>query len=85
MALSQASALTLTALIGHDSVFMTKTAGEIWVHVADLKPKEGNFAFSANWFGCYTWDPVNNIFYASAMGNPVYKLELGESTKPFHI
>jgi len=64
---------------------MTKTAGEIWVHVADLKPKEGNFAFSANWFGCYTWDPVNNIFYASAMGNPVYKLELGESTKPFHI
>ena len=71
-------------VIGNDGAFMTKTAGETWTHVADLKPKEGNFGFSANWFGCYAWDPVNNILYASAMGNPVYKLELGDPTKSPH-
>ena len=47
-----------------------------WKQVANLKPKEGGFVFTPNWFGCYAWDPVNNILYASAMGNPVYKLEL---------
>jgi hypothetical protein len=66
-------------IIGSDGIFMTKTAGESWMHVADLKTKEGNFAFSPNWFGCYAWDPVNNILYASAMGNPVYRMELGKS------
>ena len=67
-------------IMGSDGIFMTKTAGESWTHVADLKTKEGNFAFSPNWFGCYAWDPVNNILYASAMGNPVYKMELEKST-----
>ncbi|HZR17369.1 MAG TPA: hypothetical protein VFE51_08580 [Verrucomicrobiae bacterium] len=38
-------------VIGKDGVFKTETAGESWRQVADLKPKEGNFAFSANWFG----------------------------------
>ncbi len=68
-------------VIGNDGVFTTKTGGEIWTHVAGTKPKEGNYVFSANWFGSYAWDPVNNILYASAMGNPVYKLELGKSTE----
>jgi photosystem II stability/assembly factor-like uncharacterized protein len=68
-------------VIGNDGVFMTKTAGETWTHVAGLKPKEGNYVFSPNWFGCYAWDSRNNILYASAMGNPVYKLELGRSTE----
>ena len=66
-------------VIGRGGIFMTKTAGESWMHVADPKPKEGNFVFSPNWFGCYAWDPVNNILYASAMGNPLYKLEVGRS------
>ena len=43
---------------------------------ARLKPKEGGFVFTPNWFGCYAWDPLKNILYASSMGNPVYKLEL---------
>jgi photosystem II stability/assembly factor-like uncharacterized protein len=68
-------------VIGSDGIFMTKTAGETWTHVAGLKSKEGNYVFSSNWFGCYAWDPVNNILYTSSMGNPVYKLELGKSAK----
>jgi len=63
-------------VIGKDGVFLTKNAGDTWKQVASLKPKEGGFVFSPNWFGCYAWDPVNNILYASAMGNPVYQLEL---------
>lgn len=63
-------------VIGKDGVLMTKNAGETWKPMAGLKPKEGGFAFTPNWFGCYAWDPVNNILYASAMGNPVYKQEL---------
>jgi photosystem II stability/assembly factor-like uncharacterized protein len=63
-------------VIGKDGVFQTKNAGEAWKQVASLKPKGGGFVFTANWFGCYAWDPVNNILYASAMGNPAYKIEL---------
>ena len=63
-------------VIGKDGVFTTKDAGETWTHAASLKPKESGFVFSPNWFGCYAWDPVNNILYASAMGNPVFKLDL---------
>lgn len=63
-------------VVGKDGVFMTKSAGETWKQVASLKPKEGGFVFTPNWFGCYAWDPVNNILYASSMGNPVYKMEL---------
>jgi photosystem II stability/assembly factor-like uncharacterized protein len=63
-------------VIGKDGVLMTKNAGETWKLAAGLKPKEGGFVFSPNWFGCYAWDPVSNILYASSMGNPVYKIEL---------
>jgi hypothetical protein len=63
-------------VIGKDGIFMTRNAGETWKQVANLKPKEGGFVFTPNWFGCYAWDPVNNILYASSMGNPVFKMEL---------
>ncbi len=62
-------------VIGNDGVFETKNAGETWTRLASLKPKEGGFVFSPNWFGCYAWDPVNRLLYASAMGNPVYKIK----------
>jgi photosystem II stability/assembly factor-like uncharacterized protein len=66
-------------IIGNDGVFITGNAGETWRRAAGLKPKEGNYVFSPNWFGCYAWDPVNHSLYASAMGNPVYRIQLGES------
>ena len=63
-------------VVGNEGAFGTKDSGETWKKVASLKAKEKGFLFNANWFGCYAWDPVNNILYVSAMGNPVYKLEL---------
>jgi hypothetical protein len=64
-------------VVGKDGVFLSRNAGETWTRVTALKPKERGFVFTPHWFGCYAWDPINNIVYASAMGNPVYKIELG--------
>jgi len=64
------------AVAGKDGVFLTKDAGVTWKKAADLKPGAKGYAFSPNWFGCYAWDPVNNVLYASAMGNPVFRLKL---------
>ena len=63
-------------IVGKDGAFLTRNAGAEWKQVASLKPKERGFVFTPNWFGCYAWDPLNKILYTSAMGNPVYKLEL---------
>jgi len=63
-------------VVGKEGVFVTKDAGATWKQASGLKPKQGGFVFTPNWFGCYAWDPVHNIVYASSMGNPVYKLEL---------
>lgn len=63
-------------VVGKDGIFMTKDAALNWKRAAGLKPKERGFVFNPNWFGCYAWDPINSIVYVSAMGNPVYKIEL---------
>jgi photosystem II stability/assembly factor-like uncharacterized protein len=63
-------------VVGQAGVFLTEDAGATWKQAASLKPKEGDFLFSPNWFGSYAWDPVNNLIYVSAMGNPVYQLQL---------
>lgn len=66
-------------VVGRLGVFTTRDAGKSWERAASLKPKEGDFAFTPNWFGCYAWDPVNNLLYASAMGSPVFCLRLSPS------
>jgi len=63
-------------VIGKEGAHLTRNAGTTWTRVAGLKQKEGGFVFTPNWFGCYAWDPVHHILYASAMGNPVYALRL---------
>lgn len=54
-------------VVGKDGIFTTRNAGETWTRAANLKPKEGGFVFTPNWFGCYAWDPVKNILYTSSM------------------
>jgi photosystem II stability/assembly factor-like uncharacterized protein len=61
---------------GKDGIFLTKDGGADWKKAADLKPAAQGFAFTPNWFGCYAWDPVNNVIYASAMGSPVFRKEV---------
>ena len=63
-------------VVGKEDIQMSKDGGKSWKRVAAVKPNEAGFHFTANWFGCYAWDPVNQILYASSMGNPVFKLTL---------
>jgi hypothetical protein len=67
-------------VVGKDGIYLTRNAGQSWQRAAALKPKEGNYVFTPNWFGCYAWDPVHQLLYASAMGNPVFRLQLAAST-----
>jgi hypothetical protein len=69
-------------VVGSDGAHLTKDAGQTWTRVAGLKSAQGGYSFATNWFGCYAWDPMNNILYASAMGNPAFKLELGKLPSP---
>lgn len=62
-------------VVGKNGVFGTRDGGTTWKPVASLKPKEGGFVFTPNWFGCYAWDPINHCLYVSSMGNPVYRLD----------
>jgi hypothetical protein len=63
-------------VVGKDGAFVSRDAGATWKLAAALKSKGPGFLFTPNWFGCYAWDPVNNLLYASSMGNPVFKLAL---------
>jgi hypothetical protein len=63
-------------VVGKDGAFLTKDTGATWKKAADLKPSSKGFSFGPNWFGCYAWDPVNGVLYASSMGNPVFRLKL---------
>lgn len=63
-------------VVGKGGIFKTKDGGQTWKQVAQLKGKEKGFLFLPNWFGCYAWDPIHDVIYCSAMGNPVYQLQL---------
>jgi len=67
-------------VVGKDGAFVTHDAGATWKLAAALKGQSAGggagFLFTPNWFGCYAWDPVNHLLYASSMGNPVFKQEL---------
>ena len=65
-------------VVGPKGIFRTTDAGKTWTKAAGLKPDEKGYSFGTNWFGCYSWDPVHNTLYASAMGNPAFKLQLGQ-------
>ena len=59
---------------GVQGIFQTTNFGETWTKVATLPagadiPKPG-------WYSNVAWDPVNNIFYVSKMGQPTYRLEV---------
>jgi len=69
---------TSMLVIGKAKIFRTGDGGVNWMHVADVKPRDKGFLFTPNWFGCYAWDPVNQILYASSMGNPVFRMKLPE-------
>jgi photosystem II stability/assembly factor-like uncharacterized protein len=60
------------AAAGIKGIFETADGGETWKQVGKLPP--GFSMPRAGWFANVVWDPINDIFYASQMGKPMYKL-----------
>ena len=65
------------AAAGMKGIFETADGGTTWKQVGKLPP--GFSMPKAGWFANITWDPANGIFYASQMGKPTYKLQVGKS------
>ena len=61
---------------GPKGIFKTTDGGAKWTKISDLHPPERAYTFQTNWFGTYTWDPINDVIYATAMSHPAYKNEL---------
>jgi photosystem II stability/assembly factor-like uncharacterized protein len=62
---------------GPQGIYKTTDAGAHWTKISNLRPNPNkNFSFSTNWFGTYTWDPVHDILYATAMSHPAFQRPL---------
>jgi photosystem II stability/assembly factor-like uncharacterized protein len=59
---------------GAKGIFRTSDGGETWKFVAQL-PVGFEKLPKAGWFTNVAWDPVHDVFYASRMGKPTYRLE----------
>jgi hypothetical protein len=59
---------------GKDGMHETKDGGETWSLVAPL-PEPYQKPPGPGWYLNLAFDPVNNVFYASWMGKPLYRFE----------
>lgn len=60
------------ATAGAEGIWTTTDGGEQWIHIAAL-PK-GFDVPKAGWFSNVAWDAERDLFYASKMGQPTYRL-----------
>ena len=66
-------------------VYKTTTAGKTWTKVSALHANlDPLYTYAPQWFGGYTWDPVNDVIYATAGAHPAFKNQLsgGVKSKP---
>jgi hypothetical protein len=62
-------------VVGTQGFYRTADAGSTWTKLAGIPPA-CQYSFDANWFGGYSWDPVNNTAYATRMVCPAVKYQL---------
>jgi hypothetical protein len=68
--------------VGPLGIYKTINTGVSWTRIASLPPNvngqtiDGSKFFEPKWFGCFSWDPINNIVYASRMVEPAFKYEV---------
>jgi photosystem II stability/assembly factor-like uncharacterized protein len=63
------------AIAGSEGIFVTKDRGRSWTRVAPL-PAKFDVPKTGGWFTNIGWDPTANLFYASRMGQPTFRLEM---------
>ncbi len=67
---------------GPQGVYKTTNAGTTWTKVSALHPDmDPLYRFTTHWFGTYSWDPVNDVIYATAMSHPAFKNQLSTAPK----
>lgn len=67
---------------GPQGLYKTTDSGTKWTKISGLPPNPNqNFSFSTNWFGSYSWDPLHDVIYATAMSHPAFKRELSTDKK----
>jgi photosystem II stability/assembly factor-like uncharacterized protein len=62
--------------VNQQGLYKTTNAGTSWTKLPPTIPAT-QFPFDPRWPGHFTWDPIHNIAYSSAMGNAAQKWELG--------
>jgi hypothetical protein len=65
-------------IVGATGIYKTVDGAATWTKIANLKPNV-NQAYtlsSYNYWATYSWDPVNNCVYATAMANHGFRLDL---------
>jgi photosystem II stability/assembly factor-like uncharacterized protein len=59
-----------------NNLYKTTNAGTVWTKIATAPQTPTATQYDASWFGSFTWDPINNATFCSAMQNPVMRLAL---------
>jgi len=62
---------------GVSSIYKTTDAGATWTHIADAPKTSSQFQFNYVWFGSFSWDPIHDVYYTSAMSNPAFRAGCG--------
>jgi Uncharacterized protein related to plant photosystem II stability/assembly factor len=65
-------------IVNNSGMHKSVDAGATWELITPLTSRPAQYPIGdVSWFGRYAWDPINNVCYATAIGNPVFKKELG--------
>jgi len=59
---------------GPQGIYKTTDGGKTWTKISGLRPNlNQHFSFATKWYGCYSWDPVNDAIYTTCMSHPAFK------------
>jgi hypothetical protein len=62
---------------GTSSIHKTTDGGAHWVNVGDAPGSGAQFPFNYVWFGGFSWDPIHDAYFTTAMSHPAYRADCG--------
>jgi photosystem II stability/assembly factor-like uncharacterized protein len=58
---------------GTSTIYKSTDAGSSWVKITEVMSMHVDYPIDFAWFGGFSWDPVNDLFYTTAMSNPAFR------------